>query len=168
MVKVNKGSVRYDNCLVIDPWVVTIQNQSITTLLVRIRNSQNNWRLYDLGLLLAVDGLGFAGSSVADWKAAALEKDSEKKKFLEQLTAWAKALQDGVNRAIAYDKPQDAFKDVPPLNTLLSIEAKGKQMFFDRALTEPRPAHKSGISWVYCESQKKMLSENDKSCAEAQ
>jgi hypothetical protein len=63
--------------------------------------------------------LGFPATTVADWSLDAIAADPKKKLAFDKIVAWAKQLQDGVNKAIAFSKPQDAFDGVPPIQTLL-------------------------------------------------
>jgi hypothetical protein len=115
----NKASGRNDNCLTINPRMVKMQSGEITLLIVKVRNSQSSWRLYDLTLVLNPAQLGFPATTVADWSLDAIAADPKKKLAFDKIVAWAKQLQDGVNKAIAFSKPQDAFDGVPPIQTLL-------------------------------------------------
>jgi hypothetical protein len=114
----NKAAGQDDNCLVIDPYVMKIGGADKTVLLVRVRSSQSNWRLYDVSLSLSLDKLGFPESTKADWTEAALSIEPKKKEFVANVVNWAKQLQDGVNSALAYSKPQGVFDAVPALYTL--------------------------------------------------
>lgn len=122
LVRVNKGGGRYDNCLWIDPYVSSSASD-LGLLRLAIRNSQMGSRIYELDLLVNVAPLGFAGTTAQDWTAEAVAADGSKKQLLDKLSAWGQQLQDGVNKAIGYDKPQDAFSAVPPLTDLLPAKA---------------------------------------------
>lgn len=115
----NKASGRIDNCLTINPQVAKLQSGEITLFVVRVRNSQSSWRLYDLTMVLNPAKLGFPATTAADWSAGAIAADPKKKQSFDKIVAWAKQLQDGVNKAIAFSKPQDAFDGVAPIQTLL-------------------------------------------------
>lgn len=123
LVKFNKGGGLYDNCLIIDPYLATVRGKNITTLQIRVRNSQLSARLYDLNLLLNVEYLGFPDTGVYDWTDDSISRDSRKKKLIEKLIDWATRLQDGVSKAIDYKKPKDAFDNVPLLSELLNTTA---------------------------------------------
>lgn len=121
LFKLNKGGGLYDNCLTIDPRLIRIKGNDINTLHINVRNSQQSGRIYDLNLLLNLSQLGFPKTEVLDWTENAISQDVEKKKLIEQVTGWAKKLQDGVNKAIEYSKPQNAFSDVPPITSLIPV-----------------------------------------------
>lgn len=121
----NKASGQNDNCLVMDPYVAKIGRNDFTMLQVKIRNSQSSWRLYDLTLLMSLNKLGFPGTTIADWSREAISHDPKKKAFVDRATAWATQLQDAVNNAMAFSKPQDVFVGVPPIQTLLDAEQPG-------------------------------------------
>lgn len=135
LVKSNKGGGRFDNCMTIDPYISIIRGKDITTLSIRIRNSQQGARVYDMKLLLNLDQLGFPQTELHDWTKDNIARDRAKKQLIEKVTDWANELQDGVNKAIDYSKPKDAFKNVPSLSYLLPVigetvtgqEAKSEQ-----------------------------------------
>lgn len=156
-----------DNCLTIDPHPANIGGRDIVTLVVNIRNSQSNWRLYDTTIFLNLAYLGYPNTTTSDWSNAAVAKDAEKKKFIEKVGNWAKQLQDGVNTAIGYRKPQDAFASVPPLSSLMvldeaALKAQTQSAFpFVAKNTQSRNA---GSSYVFCESSKTMVLEGSQDC----
>lgn len=118
----NKASGRVDNCLTINPHVAKMQSGEMTLFVVKVRNSQSSWRLYDLTMVLNPAKLGFPATTGADWSLNAIAADPKKKQAFDKIVAWAKQLQDGVNKAIAFSKPQDAFDGVPPIQTLLAAD----------------------------------------------
>jgi hypothetical protein len=118
----NKASGRIDNCLTINPHVAKMQSGEIVLLVVKVRNSQSSWRLYDLTMVLNPVKLGFPATTAADWSLNAIAADPKKKQSFDKIVAWAKQLQDGVNKAIAFSKPQDAFDGVPSIQTLLAAD----------------------------------------------
>jgi hypothetical protein len=124
LVAINKGGGQYDNCMTIDPFGATISKTNQTLLGIHIRNSQNGSRIYGLEVFLSLQQLGFPASQVSDWTEQSLAADPAKKALIAKVSAWAEQLQTGVNKAIGYDKPQDAFADVPPLDSLLPPTAQ--------------------------------------------
>ena len=118
----NKGAGRNDNCLLVDPVSAKIGAAELPLLSVKVRNSQSSLRLYDLTLYFNLNKFGFPGTTSADWSAGAVATDPQKKQTIDKIVAWAKQLQDGVNKAIAFSKPQDAFDAVPPIQTLLAVD----------------------------------------------
>lgn len=118
----NKASGRIDNCLTINPQAAKLPSGEITLFVIKVRNSQSSWRLYDLTMALNPAKLGFPTTTVADWSAAAIAADPKKKQAFDKMVAWAKQLQDGVHKAIAFSKPQDAFDGVAPIQTLLAAD----------------------------------------------
>lgn len=119
LVENERGGGRFDDCMTIDPYVVKIQGKDITTLLIGVRNSREGARLYDLRLLLNLDKLGFPGTGIPDWTGEAVKQDQAKTRLIENVSAWAKLLQEGVGKANDYGKPIDAFAKVPPIIELL-------------------------------------------------
>lgn len=118
----NKGAGRNDNCLLVDPVSAKIGGAELPLLLVKVRNSQSSLRLYDLTFYFNLHKFGFPDTTIADWSASAVAADPRKKQTVDKVVAWAKQLQDGVNKAIAFSKPQDAFDGVPPIQTLLAAD----------------------------------------------
>jgi hypothetical protein len=152
-----------DNCLTIDPYSANIGGREIAVLAVKIRNSQSNWRLYDMTIFLNLAYLGYPDSTTADWNAAAVAGDAGKGRLIEKISGWGKQLQTSVNNAIAYSKPQDAFVSVPSISTLMVLDettppAKKQTSFF------PSAKANVGNSYVYCESSKKMVIEGSQDC----
>ena len=122
LVKLNKGAGTNDNCLSIKPLTVNIQGKSVPTMVFKIRNSQSSTRLYDISLLLALEKLGFPNSKDADWGPDQISNDAAKKQFIKNIATWGEQLQDAVNLALAFSKPQDVFQKVPSIDTLLATE----------------------------------------------
>jgi hypothetical protein len=120
LVKLNKGAGTNDNCLSIKPLTVNIQGKSVPTMEFKIRNSQSSTRLYDISLLLALEKLGFPNSKDADWGPGQISNDAAKKQFIKNIATWGEQLQDAVNLALAFSKPQDVFQKVPSIDTLLA------------------------------------------------
>jgi len=121
LVAVNQGGRQYDNCMTIDTVFSAVGKESQTLLDIRVRNSQNGSRIYGLVLFLSLKQLGFPDSRPSDWTEQSLAADPVKKEFIAKLSTWAQKLQTGVNQAIGYDKPQDAFAGVPPLADVLAL-----------------------------------------------
>ncbi|MDR7305748.1 hypothetical protein [Rhodoferax saidenbachensis] len=151
-----KAGGTMDNCLTIDPYAANIGGRDLVTLVVNVRNSQSNWRLYDTTIYLNLAYLGYTNTTISDWSATAVANDAGKGKLIEKVGSWAKQLQDGVNTAIAYRKPQDAFASVPPLSSLM--------VWDETALKAPSQSRNAGSSYVFCESSKTMVLEGAKDC----
>jgi hypothetical protein len=142
LYKLNNGGGKYDNCLTIDPYMVKIRGKSINTFHINVRNSQQGARIYDLNLLFNLSYLGFPQTEITDWTEDSISRDVKKKQLMEKITAWAKKLQDGVSKAIEYNKPQNAFEDVPPISDLLPVEnmiASDSEKAVDISNKLPRP-----------------------------
>jgi hypothetical protein len=124
LVAINQGGRQFDNCMTIDTVFSAVGKESQTLLDIRVRNSQNGSRIYGLELFLSLKQLGFPDSQPSDWTEQNLTADPVKNEFITKLSAWAQKLQTGVNLAIGYDKPQDAFAAVPPLADVLALAPK--------------------------------------------
>lgn len=167
LVVSKKMAGKMDNCLTINPHAVNIGGREIVVLVLNIRNSQSNWRLYDTTLYLNLAYLGYPSTTISDWSHAGLAKDADKKKFIEKVGNWANQWQDGVNTAIGYRKPQDAFASVPPLSTLMvldeaALKAQAQSTF--RAVAKSTQNRNAGNSYVFCESSKMMVLEGSQDC----
>ncbi len=106
------------DCLTIDPFIATVNGRQITTLDVRVTNSQSSSRFYGLRILLNPVVLGVAESVVSDWSKEELLRNPDRSKFLGKVTEFGKQLQAAVGLAIGFSKPKDAFKNVPSFRAL--------------------------------------------------
>lgn len=124
----NKPRGREDNCMTIDPAVLAVGEKQVTMLSIRITNTAGSGRYYTTLLQLNPALLGFRDTGLGDWNAEYIKTQPFKQAFLAKLTAWAEKLQDATNVAFSYNKPQDAFKDVPSWRELLPVpEALAQQ-----------------------------------------
>lgn len=167
LVVVKKMGGTMDNCLTIDPYAANIGGRETVTLAVKIRNSQSNWRLYDTAVYLNLAYLGYPDTTASDWTKSAVANDADKSKLVEKVSNWAKQLQDGVNTAIGYSKPQDAFASVPPISSLMvldeaTLKALAQNTFPPAA--KNTYAKNPGSSYVFCESSKTMVLEGSQDC----
>jgi hypothetical protein len=112
----NEGTT--ENCLTVDPYVATVSNRQITTLSIKVTNTQSAARLYQIHMLINPAVLGFAGTSASDWTTGELAKNPQRKQFMDRVTVWGKQLQSAAKEAIAFSKPKDAFKAVPSWRVL--------------------------------------------------
>jgi hypothetical protein len=106
------------NCMTIDPVVVTIGNKQIQTIAIAITNTQSSSRYYRMKILLNPILLGLGSRIPEKSTDSAFAARPEMKKFIDAVTAWARQLQAATERAIGFDKPADAFLDVPSWWTL--------------------------------------------------
>ena len=118
LVKVNKvaasvGEGTWDNCMTIDPLVITVQGKQITTLSINVKNVQSQSRYYHMQLLLNPATFGVGETIPVNARDTALAAYPQLKRFLERLTPWAKKLQDATAVAIKFEKPGNAFAAVP-------------------------------------------------------
>ena len=123
LVKVNnttpgRGDSSWDNCLTVDPFVATIRGKQITTIHVKVSNTQEGSRYYQMNVLVNPALLGFPGTFAADWKADSVAANPERKQFIDKVTAFGKQLQVATSSAMAWAKPKDAFKNVPSWRSL--------------------------------------------------
>jgi hypothetical protein len=123
LFKLNKGGGRNDNCLTIDSFTDTFKGRQITTIAIKIRNSQSNARIYDVGLYLNPAKMGFPNTNAYDWTKSQVETSSDKKKLIEKLSVWALKWQEGVEKAIAFSKPKDAFDNVRSIDEFIVPES---------------------------------------------
>ncbi len=121
---INKSAGKRDNCMTLRPYNVPLNGRDSAAMLITVRNSQSNWRLYSMTLLINPVSLGFPNTLVDEWSRDSIAQDPKKRKFIENLSTWAGHLQDAVNAAIGYDKPQDAFSNVPSIRSLADSNTK--------------------------------------------
>ncbi|WP_394791391.1 hypothetical protein [Rhodoferax sp.] len=126
LAKSDKSGRNVDNCMTLDAHSVAQGSGALTTLRLTIRNSKQGSRLYQISMLVSLAPLGFPNTGVSDWTPASVAADAEKKKLIDKVSQWAQLLQDGVDKAMAYSKPQNAFDDVPPLRSLLPASDSSK------------------------------------------
>jgi hypothetical protein len=124
LFKNNKGGGKFDNCMTIDPQSIVLAEGNKTILLIGVRNSKEKARLYDIRLGISLDKLGFPGTNIYDWTEDAIRQDQLKSNFFDQIIAWANKLQNGVEKAIDYNKPSDAFVSVPSFNDVIKFKEK--------------------------------------------
>jgi hypothetical protein len=116
LVTLKKSTSRDDNCLTVD----VAGRGAFTFFGVRLIQTRSAGRIYFLYLSLGAGALGFPGTMVADWTPEAIKADANKMALLEKMTAWAKLLQEGSEKAITFSKPADAFSAVPSYRTLIA------------------------------------------------
>lgn len=107
-----------DNCLTVDPFVGTIGGRSITTLDVRVTNAQSSSRYYAIRVLLNPTVLGFGETLATDWRKDEIARSPDKTQFVGKVADWGRQLQIAVAKAIGFNKPKDAFKNVPSFREL--------------------------------------------------
>jgi VHL beta domain len=117
----NKGRGRQDNCLTIDPKIVTMGTTPTVFLTIVLTNAGSNGRYYQLSLYVNADVLGVRGTGLGDWTKEELEVKPYKKEAMDRLTAWAEQLQDASIKAFDFSKPQDVYAKMPSLMTLLPV-----------------------------------------------
>lgn len=124
----NEGTT--ENCLTVDPYVATVSNRQITTLSIKVTNTQSAARLYQIHMLINPAVLGFPGTAASDWTIEEMAKNPERKQFIDRVTLLGKQLQGATKEAIAFSKPKDAFKAVPSWKALgggIDVAAPGNQ-----------------------------------------
>lgn len=118
LVKVDKvvtsvGEGSWDNCLTIDPTVLTIAGKPVNAVVINIRNAQSGSRLYHLRLRFDPTVLGVTQPLPKSLDDKAFVENPALRVFVDRLTAWARQLQDATNVAVRYSKPADAFATMP-------------------------------------------------------
>jgi hypothetical protein len=117
----NKGRGRQDNCLTIDPKIVTMGTNPTVFLTIVLTNAGSNGRYYQLSLYVNADVLGVRGTGLGDWTKEELEAKPYKKEAMDRLTVWAEQLQDASIKAFDFSKPQDVYAKMPRVMTLLPV-----------------------------------------------
>lgn len=117
----NLGGGWEDNCMTINVVEDYIAGNPIAALKVNVRVSKSGSRLYDMMIFINLKNLGFSKTYAAEWTSETLRTSNQKKLVIEKVSAWAKKLQAGANKAIDFSKPKDAFADVPPIDDLLQL-----------------------------------------------
>lgn len=117
----NKGQGRQDNCMTIDPKIVTVGTNPTLFLTIVLTNSGSSGRYYQMWLYVNADLLGIRKTGLGDWTQDELKANPYKQVALDRLTKWAELLQDGSIKAFDFSKPQDVYQKVPSLMTLLPV-----------------------------------------------
>lgn len=115
----SKGKGRTDDCMTIDAIPMTVGFDKVVGLDVRVTESSSSGRYYAMSVSIPVERMGLPGTSLADWTAARIQEDPNKKQLVEKLTTWAEKLQDSAGKLMDYSKPKDAFSQVPNFADLL-------------------------------------------------
>lgn len=123
LVAVSKPGGQDDNCMTIDANSFQSRSRTITFFTVRVTQTRSGGRKYLMSLLLNADLLGFRETTPGDWTRENVQHAPSRKAFVEKLEKWAGLLQEGSARAIAYDKPKNAFDNVPSFRTLQSASS---------------------------------------------
>jgi hypothetical protein len=128
----NKGQGRQDNCMTIDPKIVSVGPTPTLFLAIVLTNAGNSGRYYQMTLYVNADLLGVRNTGLGDWTKEVLKTRPYMQEALDRLTAWAEPLQDGSIRAFDYSKPQDVYAKIPSLKTLLPVpeELAGQKRAF--------------------------------------
>jgi hypothetical protein len=117
----NKGQGMQDNCMTIDPSIVTLGTVPSLFLTIVLTNSGSSGRYYQLSLLVSAELLGVRNTGLGDWTKEAIAAKPQKQKALERLTAWAEQLHEGSIRAFEFAKPQNVYERIPSLMSLLPV-----------------------------------------------
>ena len=118
LVKVDKvmsggGEGTRDNCMTIDPLVLTVGSRQVNVISINIRNAQAGSRLYHMRLRIDPTALGVTQALPANLNDRAYTENPALRVFVDRLAAWARQLQDATNIAIQYSKPANAFAAIP-------------------------------------------------------
>lgn len=117
----NLGKGRQDNCMTIDPKIITLGTTPTLFLNVVLTNAGSSGRYYQVSLYVNADLLGVRSTGLGDWTQDELKAKPYKKDAFDRLVKWAEPLQDGSIRALDYAKPQDVYAQIPSLMTLLPV-----------------------------------------------
>lgn len=139
LIAVNKGRGFDDNCLTVDAQPAGSGPNPATTLLLQITHAKSSGRLYRIVMYINLAPSGFADTVPADWTPAAVKAVPERAAFVQRLQKWGESLQNGSERALDFNKPQDAFAGIPSYRTLLpALVASGFPPDFLRAVADVR------------------------------
>lgn len=116
----NKGAGLEDNCMTLDPTVIKVRDQSLVMLTITVTMGGHSGRLLTSQLGFNAEALGFQGSKADDWTHEAVQQSPQKQALVAKLRQWAELLQDATGKAFSYAKPQDAYSQVPPIQSLLA------------------------------------------------
>lgn len=160
LVRVSVPSGKHDNCLLVRQQSVNISGQAVPALTVSVRNSKSNWRLYDFGLIVSLEPLGFPNTSEAEWMPEAVAKDPRKKLLVEQIEQWARTLQRAVDKAMDYSKPATAFEGVADIESVFKPLPRFSAVIASSDVRQPN----ASIDYVYCPAQERMINPAQESC----
>lgn len=118
IAKVQKVSGKDDNCMKIDAERHGEAGKETTYLVTSSVQNKSNGRSYRMRVFLSAESYGLGKTVESDWTESAIEKNLKRKAFVAQLKGWAERLGVASERVLDFSKPQDAFDEVPPLNSL--------------------------------------------------
>ncbi|MDT8993051.1 hypothetical protein RQP54_19415 [Curvibacter sp. APW13] len=159
-LRVNKVSGHNDNCLIVSHQTRSIYNQPVPGLQVIVRNSKSNWRLYEVRLFINLALVGFPNSTPEEWNSGGVEKDPARRQFVDNMEKWARALQSGVDSAIDYSKPAQAFGAVPDIETVFKPLTAPVGVAAVRYGKTPN----TSIDYVYCPALERMIDSAQETC----
>lgn len=157
IIKVSKPSGRNDNCLLVAHDIANLGNRTIPGLMITVRNSKSNWRLYQVRLFANLEVLGFPNATAEDWSATAIEGDPGKKQLIDNLKPWAESLQAAVDKAIDYSKPANAFASLAPIDSILPAVQMPAQSSNFASNKSASPS----TNYVYCSTLERMVNEQE-------
>lgn len=112
LFSINKGAGYSDNCLTIN--VRPPQDPFRSAVIeVIVTQSESGGRTLRQRILLDPSEFGLAPSKEGDWTTDSIAASPSRATFMLRLRTWAEALQNASRKAIAFNKPQDAFANVP-------------------------------------------------------
>ena len=114
---------REDHCMTIDPLTLSVGNKGITFLAVRVTNSAGG-RYYAQTLMINPNLLGSKDTGLSDWTEGALAIAPHRKALLERLRLWAEKYLDASMKAFDYSQPQDAYSNLPSVQSLVPTVAE--------------------------------------------
>ena len=115
----SKISAQNDNCLAIDAGSYKAGAESNTYLRISVTQTRSGGRVYALTLVLRPDAFGFKNTTPNQWQASEINDDPRRQEFMAKLRLLGQQLRDATEKAIAYDKPKDAFDKVPSFHSLM-------------------------------------------------
>lgn len=130
LVAVNKPRGREDHCMTVEAVSNKVGNDDVTFLTVKVTHTAGGGRYYVLSVKINPSLLGHMNTVPVDWTPGQFELRPDRKLFVERVGTWGERLMDASAKAFAYDKPQDAFNDLPSWRTLMHVpEALAQRKF---------------------------------------
>jgi hypothetical protein len=107
-----------DNCAVVDFGIIANSSPKAGYMAIRAIQTSSGGRMYIMDLVMDPTTLGIAIDDTADWTPDAIAAAPDKREFMARVESWTNQLLNSTRKALDFNKPKDAFKDLPAYSTI--------------------------------------------------
>lgn len=118
---VDKSVALTDNCQTLKAESYKSGDRDKVYLSLRFTHTASAGRRLIMEMMLNPDLLGFRQTDIGFWSAESVAQSLVKQRFIERVKQWGTQLQDANQVAIGFNKPKDAYANVPSFRNLLDV-----------------------------------------------